>query len=110
MDEDQLAKLRVSPVSGDWRRVNDGPLELVAALAVNTPGFPIVASMEGSDEIDTIIAAGIIMPDGEQLHVIDDSEVESALITKVDELDDRIANLMQKKRGRILKRLEMRGK
>lgn len=110
MDEEQLAKLRVSPVSGDWRRVDDGPLELVAALAVNTPGFPIVASMEGSEEIDTIIAAGVIMPDGTELHVVEDNEVESALTGKVDELDNRITALMQKQRGRILKRLELRGK
>jgi hypothetical protein len=32
-----------APLSGDWRLVA-GNLELVAALAVNTPGFPIVAS------------------------------------------------------------------
>lgn len=50
-----VAELRRSPISGDWRRVN-GNLELVAALAVNTPGFPIVAS--GADG-DCILAAGI---------------------------------------------------
>ena len=110
MDEEQLAKLRVSPVSGDWRRVGDGPLELVAALAVNTPGFPIVASLEGSDQVDTIIAAGVIMPDGTELHVVEGNAVESAMTAKVDELDDRITALMQKQRGRILKRLELRGK
>lgn len=50
-----VAELRRSPISGDWRRVK-GWLELVAALAVNTPGFPIVAS--GADG-DCILAAGI---------------------------------------------------
>lgn len=39
----QIAQGLSAPLSGDWRRVG-GNLELVAALAVNTPGFPIVAS------------------------------------------------------------------
>lgn len=109
--EEQLAVLRASPVSGDWRRVDDGPLELVAALAVNTPGFPIVASMEGSEEIDTIIAAGVLMPDGEQLHKIDEelTDVESAMTARVDALDERITALLQRKRGRVLERLQKRG-
>src|SRR5690606_29746077 len=41
--EDQIAAGLAAPLSGDWRNVG-GNLELVAALAVNTPGFPIVAS------------------------------------------------------------------
>jgi len=38
---EQVARLRRSPLSGDWRDVG-GCLELVAALAVNSPGFPVV--------------------------------------------------------------------
>lgn len=41
--EEQVAAGLSAPLSGDWRTVG-GNLELVAALAVNTPGFPIVAS------------------------------------------------------------------
>lgn len=40
---EQIAKGLSAPLSGDWRRVG-GNLELVAALSVNTPGFPLVAS------------------------------------------------------------------
>lgn len=39
-DEAMAAKLRRHPPSGDWRRVG-GNLELVAALAVNSPGYPV---------------------------------------------------------------------
>jgi len=35
-----VAALQRSPISGDWRRVG-GNLELVAAHAVNVPGFPV---------------------------------------------------------------------
>lgn len=51
-----VAELRRSPISGDWRRIN-GNLELVAALAVNTPGFPIV-SLNASGDPDCVMAAG----------------------------------------------------
>jgi hypothetical protein len=110
MDEDQLAKLRVSPVSGDWRRVGDGPLELVAALAVNTPGFPIVASLD-TGEVECIQAAGVLMPDGTELHRVDEelTDDESSLVARVDALDDRISALMQKRRGRILDKLNRKG-
>lgn len=43
-----------APLSGDWRNVG-GNLELVAALAVNTPGFPIIAS-GATDETDSPLA------------------------------------------------------
>lgn len=36
----KVEELMRSPLSGDWRARN-GNLELVAALAVNTPGFPV---------------------------------------------------------------------
>jgi hypothetical protein len=38
--EENLRTLRSSPLSGDWRRIGN-QLRLVAALAVNTPGFPV---------------------------------------------------------------------
>lgn len=56
------AMLRRSPLSGDWRRIN-GNLELVAALAVNTPGFPIV-TLNASGEPEALCAAGVILEDG----------------------------------------------
>jgi len=40
LSEEQVREFRAAPPSGDWRRIG-GRLELVAALAVNTPGFPV---------------------------------------------------------------------
>jgi hypothetical protein len=60
--EMRAAQLRRSPLSGDWRRIN-GNLELVAALAVNTPGFPII-SLNASGEPVALCAAGVILEDG----------------------------------------------
>lgn len=55
-DPQKADELRRSPLSGDWRRYN-GNLELVAALAVNNPGFPVF-HMEESEEF-SLVAAGV---------------------------------------------------
>lgn len=60
---EQIAKLRSSPLSGDWRRVGT-TLELVAALAVNVPGFPIPrpSGMVASGTMQSLVAAGMLAP------------------------------------------------
>lgn len=55
----KVAKLRRSPISGDWRR-HDGNLELTAALAVNVPAFPVYA-MDGQEQL-SLVAAGTLEP------------------------------------------------
>lgn len=64
VDAARVRELRAAPLSGDWRRIN-GHLELIAALAVNVPGFPIprtralVASTADGPEVFALTAAGI---------------------------------------------------
>ena len=57
IEADRIAELRRSPLSGDWRRV-DGNLELVAALAVNSPGFPVLH--DDGDGAYSLVAAGMV--------------------------------------------------
>jgi len=59
----QVRTLRSSPLSGDWRRIG-GNLELVAALAVNVPGFPIprTSGLVASGRLTTLLAAGMVPP------------------------------------------------
>lgn len=52
---EQVRVLRASALSGDWRRAGAG-LELVAALAVNTPGFPVARVASGAQL--ALVAAG----------------------------------------------------
>jgi len=54
---EQIRRLRACALSGDWRQVG-GTLELVAALAVNVPGFPIVRSQVASGVAQSLVAAG----------------------------------------------------
>lgn len=59
VSEARVAELRRSPLSGDWRPTAQG-LELVAALAVNTPGFPVVGFTAGG-EVQSLVAAGMVL-------------------------------------------------
>jgi hypothetical protein len=62
----EAQQLRSHPLSGDWRRTG-GNLELIAALAVNTPGFPIEEpqySVTASGEQLSLVAAGVVLEDG----------------------------------------------
>ncbi len=54
---EQIRVLRASPLSGDWRPWGDG-LELVGALAVNVPGFPVLRQIVASGRTSALIAAG----------------------------------------------------
>ena len=65
--DEQVRALRASPLSGDWRKVKGG-LELMAALAVNMPGFPIprpAALAASGFEVEALVASGMLLPEDE---------------------------------------------
>jgi hypothetical protein len=59
-DEDIDAMLAIGALSGDWRDWGNAQLDLVGAVAVNTPGFQLAAS--GGRQI-SLIAAGRVAPE-----------------------------------------------
>lgn len=61
VDEATAAKLRAAALSGDWRRIGSS-LELVAALAVNVPGFPVprVRARVASGQPMALVAAAVV--------------------------------------------------
>lgn len=65
VSDEQVRALRASPLSGDWRKVKGG-LELMAALAVNMPGFPIprpAALAASGFEVESLVASGMLLPE-----------------------------------------------
>ncbi|QDP45511.1 capsid maturation protease [Microbacterium phage FuzzBuster] len=75
--DEQVRALRASPISGDWRKV-DGNLELVAALAVNVPGFPVIPRPSGlvaSGELMSLVATGIVLEEP----VVEDARVDDRI-------------------------------
>jgi len=70
VSDERVAELRRSPLSGDWRYDQATKnLELIAALAVNSPGFPIQNVVAGAQM--SLVAAGIVVDMAEA-----DEEVE----------------------------------
>lgn len=55
--EQQVQMLRRSPLSGDWRLVG-GKRELVHALCVNMPGFPVVRGRVSHGRAVSLVAGG----------------------------------------------------
>lgn len=62
--EEQRTVLQASALSGDWRNVR-GSLELVAALVVNVPGFPVprTGMAASAAEQTALVAAGVMTPE-----------------------------------------------
>lgn len=60
---EQVRALRASPLSGDWRRIGAN-LELVGALAVNVPGFPVPRpqGLVASGVMTALVASGMLAP------------------------------------------------
>jgi hypothetical protein len=81
---DQIHGLRAGALSGDWRRIG-GNLELVGALVVNVPGFPIPRpSMAASgDLVLSLTAAAVVSVDPnanyERLALVVEKGVTAAL-------------------------------
>lgn len=75
LTDDQIRAFKASTLSGDWRRIG-GELELVAALAVNVPGFPIprlgLAASGGRQT--ALVAAGVI--DREKVATVEPIDVK----------------------------------
>ena len=59
----QIRALRAAPLSGDWRRIGS-TLELVAALAVNVPGFPVPRpkGLVAGGVVRSLVASGMVAP------------------------------------------------
>lgn len=63
LTDEAVRTLRAAPLSGDWRR-QGGNLELVAALAVNTPGFPVprAQGLVAGGAMHSLVASGVLDP------------------------------------------------
>lgn len=64
LSEEDRATLRAHPISGDWRWIG-GQQELVAALAVNVPGYPIPrpSGRVNGGNVMALVASGMVAPE-----------------------------------------------
>lgn len=66
--ESERRAIQAAALSGDWRSIG-GSLEMVAALAVNVPGFPIPrTAVTASGDINlALVAAGMVIDEAEEV-------------------------------------------
>jgi hypothetical protein len=94
LDADARYKLEGAALSGDWRRIR-GSMELLAALAVNYPGYPVPwRSLVAAGEPQAIVAAGYRPPPQERQDARVDGYVSAMLDTIQPMLDDQLAALL----------------
>lgn len=102
---EERLRLSLASFSGDWRHIRGGA-ELVAALAVNTPGFPLPARKTGTDNAEyALVAAGALPrpaadlpPAPTQGHAtatvtVDSAEVARIVLGELDAREQRAARM-----------------
>jgi hypothetical protein len=84
--EARIDAIRAGALSGDWREIR-GHLELVAALVVNVPGFPIprVGLAASAGVQSALVAAGMVLPDSGGV-----ADVEAAVADLVQAVADEV--------------------
>jgi hypothetical protein len=92
--------LRAAALSGDWRRIG-GSMELVAALAVNVPGFPIprteAAMVAGAQT--ALVAAGVVADRRPSADItLTLGQIEQAVQTAIRREHERTARLARAER------------
>ncbi|HEY5881436.1 MAG TPA: hypothetical protein VIU11_21180, partial [Nakamurella sp.] len=84
----QVRAFRASALSGDWRPIK-GNLELVAACAVNVPGFPIARARVAGGQVLAMVATGARRLYLKQISLMSDA----ALAERVDALESLLADI-----------------
>lgn len=90
---EKLRELKAAPLSGDWRMVR-GHLELMAALCVNLPGYPVPrtsAAIQDGEQV-SLVAAGIVEPGNINL-----DELNRSVIRMVNSANKRLARIERAK-------------
>lgn len=88
---------RASKPSGDWRPIGPGQLELMAALSVNMPGFPVTQAAVAAGQQTSLVAAGVVEgattePTTGYRHVLELSDADlEALALRLQAAQERIA-------------------
>ncbi|MGW1838567.1 hypothetical protein [Streptomyces sp. NPDC002067] len=83
LTDEQRLRLSLSRFSGDWRQEGGG-LELVAALAVNTEGFPVPAKRRTEQGDYALVAAGALPAPVEAVGAPGIAELTDAVLAEQD--------------------------
>ena len=112
VDDDLIDKFRaVGAISGDWRPVGRYGHDLIAGVAVNTPGFP-VAIAASAGEIQAIVAAGMVLqperdPEPETFADANQDYLASAIALALEKRENKKREEATRKRALSLRRADV---
>jgi hypothetical protein len=75
LSDDQIREFRASSLSGDWRKVrlaSGASMELIAALCVNSPGFPVARVGTWQGQQTSLVASAYAAEEPTTEHDLDD--------------------------------------
>lgn len=90
---EMMAVALSAPLSGDWRK-KGGNLELVAALSVNTPGFPVVSQITDDNDQNVALVASLsprVVKETTKSRSIDPVELAKSIVQEMRAADRREA-------------------
>ena len=89
VDPEVFQQGMTAQISGDWRDCPGHPLDMIAAHAVNSPGFPIYSAQTGPDgrEMALVAALGPVRGQTTPTHVL--ASVEELKVAVGEVLDER---------------------
>lgn len=112
--EEMVVAARASKMSGDWRRYGAKGLDMIAALAVNAPGYEvqrIAASMQDG-EVVSLVAAGMVEDQAENAidERVDYERLAVAVVERMEmrEAEKKMTALKQRFNGKALAALAAR--
>lgn len=101
LEDDKIEALRAAALSGDWRDLGAG-LEMVAALAVNVPGFPIPRLALAASGAHTDAVVGISPVRQPEVATVEALDVKSLVSEVIQEMNARAEHEAQVKAFRSL--------
>lgn len=92
LSDSEIRALRSAPMSGDWRRIG-GNLELMAVLAVNLPGFPVLRTK-------ALVASGatqtLLLPiESEKAQLSFEMKIPAHLSSQIDSLKAQLSRIQR---------------
>lgn len=112
VDEALVDKFRaVGAISGDWRPIGRYGHDLIAGVAVNTPGFP-TAIAASAGEITAIVAAGMVLqperdPEPETFADANQDYLASAIALALEKRENKKREEATRKRALSLRRADV---
>lgn len=95
VDPDVFQQGMTAQLSGDWRDCEGHPLDMIAAHAVNSPGFPIYSAQTGPEgrELALVASLGPVRGQATPTHVLASVEELKAAVGEVLDERERAAEL-----------------